>query len=306
MSLANANRPRVFVAAAVVCLATTANAGTHSDALGDQAGTNDSEADISSDQITSDSANLYFQINLNADISAANFGNYLVGLQTGPGGSTLLLTPWGNTIGISSGMNFWIGSWVNSGGGAQLYQWDGTNWNQVGGTLAPSLTSGSTTIAVPISSLGLSTGDKFKFDVWSTYGAPGGQSAYDALDNPNKTVPDPWNGTPYDSATSGQPLASDGIFNPPGDANNDGKVAFDDLLTLAQHYGTSGVAWPQGDFNGDTAVDFADLLLLAQNYGKDVSAGAVAGAVPEPSLVSGLVFGTLPMTVCRRRLPRRG
>ena len=62
MSSAQVDRARGLVAAVVVCLASAAHAGTHSDALGDQAGTNDSEADISSAQITSDSTNLYIRI----------------------------------------------------------------------------------------------------------------------------------------------------------------------------------------------------------------------------------------------------
>src|SRR5690349_10499468 len=94
-----------FFCALVLAAAATARAGTHTDALGDQAGANDSEADIASVQVTSDSTNLYFGITLNADISVANYGNYLVGLQTGPGGSTALNNPWGKPVGISTGMN---------------------------------------------------------------------------------------------------------------------------------------------------------------------------------------------------------
>lgn len=52
-----------------------------------------------------------------------------------------------------------------------------------------------------------------------------------------------------------------------GDANVDGSVNFDDLLSLAQHYGKGGeVTWLQGDFDRTNSVDFSDLLLLAQNY----------------------------------------
>ena len=259
----------------------SASAGTFTDTVGEQAGTNDSEADITGVQVSSDATNLYFNITLSGDISVANFGNYLIGLQTGPGGNTALNTPWGKPVGISTGMNYWIGSWVNFGGGAQLYQWDGSNWNQIGGTLTTALTPHSTTITVPSTSLSLNTGDKFKFDVWSTYGSPGGQSAYDALDNPHTTVADPWNGTPYDSAAAGA-LATDGVFNVPGDTNNDGKVNFTDLLTLAQNYGSTTASWPQGDFNADSSVTFEDLLALAQHYGSDVTGGAAVVAVPEP------------------------
>ncbi len=52
-----------------------------------------------------------------------------------------------------------------------------------------------------------------------------------------------------------------------GDANLDGRVNFDDLLTLAQHYGDPTGGWTTGNFNGTAGVNFDDLLMLAQHYG---------------------------------------
>ena len=47
----------------------------------------------------------------------------------------------------------------------------------------------------------------------------------------------------------------------PGDANDDGKVDFADLLILAQNYGKSpGQTFSTGDFNNDGSVGFDDLL----------------------------------------------
>lgn len=66
------------------------------------------------------------------------------------------------------------------------------------------------------------------------------------------------------------------VLAQPGDANNDGKVDFTDLLTLAQHYGQTTTDLTTGDFNGDGKIDFSDLLLLAQHYG--LPDGAVATA----------------------------
>lgn len=84
----------------------------------------------------------------------------------------------------------------------------------------------------------------------------------------------------------------------PGDANLDGQVAFDDLLTLAQNYGLShGATWAQGDFNGSGAINFNDLLLLAQNYGPSP---ATASPVPE-SVSAGLLLVAAPILRRRRR-----
>ena len=69
-----------------------------------------------------------------------------------------------------------------------------------------------------------------------------------------------------------------------GDANNDGKVDFGDLLILAQNYGKAGDV-SAGDFNADRAVGFDDLLLLAQHYGQVAAAGppVALAEVPEPA-----------------------
>lgn len=70
----------------------------------------------------------------------------------------------------------------------------------------------------------------------------------------------------------------------PGDATLDGRVNFDDLLTVAQNYGSTGTSWIRGDFNGSGTTDFDDLLTLAQHYN---AAGLQDGSRSELSLISG-------------------
>lgn len=61
-----------------------------------------------------------------------------------------------------------------------------------------------------------------------------------------------------------------------GDANLNGTVGFEDLVTLAQNYnGGSGKEWYLGDFDYDSDVDFDDLVSLAQNYSGTYSLDAV-------------------------------
>src|SRR5216684_3117212 len=201
----------------------SARAATYPDATGDNYG--GPEVDISSVTINNDANNITFQINLNtaANIgpSANHFANYEIGLQygNGAGGQTSINAtfgtgnpaagnPYGNSVGISSGENFFIGSFLDGSsfsGGAQLYQYSTVGgWTQIGGT-APitEVYSGtpSTTFSFPLISLGLSPESTFNFDVWTSFGSP--QSAYDALDNPN--LPPgaaPFSGGTYDSATA--------------------------------------------------------------------------------------------------------
>jgi len=197
-----------------------ARAATFSDTVADNYGP--AYVDVANVVTTNDASNVTFQINLNpsADLLAADgsqiYGKYQIGLQTGSGGSTALMNPYGNPIGISGGMDYWLGGWANNsatppfGGYNQLYHWNGGSWDLIGGSASSpfvdtptSLTSTSISFTIPLASLGLSSGSTFKFDVWTTFDNPGGQSAYDALNKPTLTTDPgvPWQGAPYDSGT---------------------------------------------------------------------------------------------------------
>ena len=65
----------------------------------------------------------------------------------------------------------------------------------------------------------------------------------------------------------------------PGDANFDGNVGFDDLVTVARHYGQSG-SWINGDFDGDGKIDFNDLVIVARNYGHSLTAAQLDSLDP--------------------------
>jgi hypothetical protein len=210
-----------LILASGLCLASRASATTYTDPLADNYG--GPEVDISNVVVTNDASNIYFTINLNpaASIgpSANRYANYEVGIQEGggAGGQTAINgtygtapsdgNPYGNAVGISTGENYFIGSFLDGSsfsGGAQLYSYNSVaGWTQLGAT-APitEVYSGtpSTGFAFPLSALGLSAGSSFKFDVWTTFGSP--QSAYDALDN-NGEGPGaaPYSGGTYDSAT---------------------------------------------------------------------------------------------------------
>lgn len=57
-------------------------------------------------------------------------------------------------------------------------------------------------------------------------------------------------------------------FTAAGDAQLDGQVDFDDILSLFPNYGASGsFNWQEGDFTYDGKVDFDDILALFPNYG---------------------------------------
>lgn len=204
-----------------------ARAVSFADATGDNYGP--AYVDIASVDVTSDATNLTFKINLNpsANLLASDgseiYGKYQIGFQTGEAGNTALTNPFGNAIGISggTGMDYWVGSWANNSatppfsGGAALFQYTGSTATQVAGIgysgtpfidVPVTLDATSTTIVVPLAQLGLAQGDTFKFDVWTTFDNPSGQSAYDALGKQTQTTapgtPYPSPVTPYDSSTT--------------------------------------------------------------------------------------------------------
>ncbi len=99
-----------------------------------------------------------------------------------------------------------------------------------------------------------------------------------------------------------------------GDADLNGSVNFDDLLTLAQNYNAAGTGeWYTGDFTFDSNIGFDDLLALAQNYNLNL-VGSVEGQfvtgtfggdwalaqslAPEPTSIAALGMGA---ALLRRR-----
>lgn len=77
-----------------------------------------------------------------------------------------------------------------------------------------------------------------------------------------------------------------------GDANHDLLVDTIDFNALAGNFGVlSNASWGEGDFNADNKVDSVDFNLLVGNYGASYEPPLALGTtVPEPAIVSGLVF----------------
>jgi hypothetical protein len=173
--------------------------------------------------------------------------DYDIGLETSPGaGTTAVMNPYGNPIGISTGWNYFIAGFNNkaaapsTAGGNQVYNYS-TAWTQVAGAGQTPYNATSTvitpqtfTFGIPLSDLGLSVGSSFHFDVWPTFG--GGDSAYDAVMNPQ--------------------------FSPPGYVPyGSGKVPYDSATAAGSNYATTTytVATPTFTWNNATAAaGFAD------------------------------------------------
>lgn len=194
-----------MIAAAVLVAASTSSsrAALYTDTIGDLFfSPSNPHMDITSVEVTNNFSDVIFKINLAGDPIAVNWGKYCIGIDTNPatGDVSANGNGWGRAISMNpNGMDFWIGTWVDSGGGANFYAYDGTipAWNNLGGASVSLVTTSSVSITLPIASIGKNYGDSFDFDVYTT-GGGGSDPAIDSLANPNQTVSD-WS-VPYASS----------------------------------------------------------------------------------------------------------
>ena len=189
------------VTAVTLSLTTTVFGATYTDTVGEALGGNP-HIDIASVEIQNNSTDIIFTINLAGDPITTDWGKYLVAIDSVPGGDPTG-NGWARPISMPSGMDYFIGSWVDWGDGAEVYSWNGASWDLTQATynppseiLLPGKTSSSVTLTTSLSSLGLSAGDSFLLDVWTT-GGGGTDSAVDALSDPAQSIAD-WAG-PYTS-----------------------------------------------------------------------------------------------------------
>jgi hypothetical protein len=190
--------------------ATAAMAGIlYNDTVGDVAvpGSPLPHIDITSVDVSNTATDLVFQINLNGDPIATDWGKYMVGIDSVAGGDTVG-DGWARPISMSSGMDYWLGAWADSGNGLEVRKWNGASWdlqsasyNAAPPLAIPTKTTSSISLVVPLSYLGLSAGNSFTFDVY-TSGGGGTDSAVDTIGNPNPSITN-W-GDPYDSGSNVQ------------------------------------------------------------------------------------------------------
>ncbi len=155
--------------------------------------------------ITNDTASISFTIYLAGDPIAVDWGQYSIGIDSiASAGATSGTVPPTRPILMSGGMDFWVRSW---NAGAEIYHWDsaGPFWALDSATYNPPSTiefpvktANSVTLTTTLAALGLSAGESFYFDVFAS-GGNDGDSAIDALANPNPTFASGNWVAPYDS-----------------------------------------------------------------------------------------------------------
>ncbi len=190
----------------------------YSDPTGDiDAGisTGNGTLDITGMEVTNTATDINFKLTVNGNVSTTDWGKFMIGIATAKTNGTIAGNGWGRPINMAVtptgaitpiGMNYWIGSWVDGGGGSQLWSYDGAAWTGPGAISSFSFTPGATSdinYSVPLASLGLVPGDSLSFDAYSS-GGGATDSAIDSLANPNVSV------TSWGETYTSQPLAFSG------------------------------------------------------------------------------------------------
>lgn len=201
----------LLTVASFSALAVEGTSSPYSDATGDiDAGitTGGGTLDIVSMEVANTLSDITFTLTVNGNVSTTDWGNFMIGIATGNSAGTPTGNGWNRPINLSSpvgDMNYWIGSWVNTGGGSQLWNYNVllSSWSGPNALSGYSITAGATSTieyTLTLASLGLSVNDTFYFDAY-TSGSGGSDSAVDSLANPNVSITS-W-GQTYTSSTTG-------------------------------------------------------------------------------------------------------
>lgn len=202
----------------------------YTDAVGDidpGIATADGTADILGMEVSNTPTDITFKLTVNGNVATTDWAKFMIGIATQKTDGTLSGNGWGRPINLSydddpfaaqiKGMNHWVGAWVDGSsaqaavGGSEFYTYDdgSASWTRNAATWDPgtypypyTVTGGAQSTvewSFPLSLLGVTFGDQFYFDVYSS-GGGGGDSAIDSLANPNVSITG-WGG-PYTSYTT--------------------------------------------------------------------------------------------------------
>lgn len=185
----------LIAAAGLAMFAGTSLGTTYNDPAGDLfTGAGGGILDILALDVTNDATNISFTFHLAGDPIATDWGKYMVIMDTVPGGDTGG-NGWGRPIGLASGADHWMGSWVDSGNGGEVYSYAGSwpfppnhaTWNGTAVGMTISKTNSSVTVSFPMAWIGVGFGDLIFFDAF-TSGGGGGDGAIDSVANASPSV----------------------------------------------------------------------------------------------------------------------
>ncbi len=157
---------------------------TYNDAINDIGPVADAggTANILSCEVSHSATDVQFSLTVNGSVNSTDWAKYMIGISSPDSApKTTSGNGWGRPINFSNngGMNYWVGSWVDGGGGGQLWNNTASGWS--GPASASIAFSGNNvTLSVSRAAIGMSGDGTFLFDVY-TSGGGNGDGAIDAL-----------------------------------------------------------------------------------------------------------------------------
>jgi hypothetical protein len=140
-------------------------------------------ANILSCEVSHTATDVQFSLTVGGNVPATDWAKFMIGISS-PGSATKTTSGngWGRPINFSNdgGMNYWVGSWVDWGGGAQAWSNSASGWAGPGPGASISFSGNNVTLTVSRAAIGMSGDGTFLFDVY-TSGGGGGDGAIDAL-----------------------------------------------------------------------------------------------------------------------------
>ncbi len=184
------------------------------DPAGDEFSFN-SNLDLIQLEANSSATDLVLTLSVNGDIGATTWGKYLLFIDTdnvaGSGGASQFpdadpptndANPWVRNVAVGDTNHlpeYFLGSWVDFGGGTQLFGFGGGAWTQ-GTSPAHVITPGAvSTISytIPLADLGIGAGDTIFLEAFST-----GGNSFDTANDTVNSPSDDWNAAAWgDQAT---------------------------------------------------------------------------------------------------------
>lgn len=167
--------------ALVAMAASTSFADIYQDSSGDQ-GPENSNLDLTSLEVTNDETNVFFSVTTS---DFADWTKYMVFVDSIDGsGADGNNNPWFRNVDMgASGIDYYMGAWVDGSGGTELSAWAGTFWNSaIPGGAMNTIDGGTNTVtmSIELAALGLQLGDSLRFEIGTT-GTVEGDPATDLM-----------------------------------------------------------------------------------------------------------------------------
>ena len=152
--------------------ASTSFADVYTDGSFDQ-GPDNSNLDLISVEVTNDESNVFFSVTTR---EFADWTKYMVFVDSiddsGADGNN---NGWVRNVEMGpAGIDYFMGAWVDNGGGTALYGWDDA-WSSINGGSVVNIDGAASTVTMSISlaTLGLELGDSLRFEIGTTGGGEG-------------------------------------------------------------------------------------------------------------------------------------